>query len=391
MYLAWRASDAQGQIQQGRSEATDSQALAAKLHRQGLTLLEAQTAPKPQAPSRRELIHTSFHLAQLTRAGVPLLDALHDLRASASSTTQGASITAQIHALENGQSFSAALAQQGYQAVIVSLVHAGEASGQLPEMLEQVCEELKWQDELAAQLRQAFSYPLFAASVVAGVLMFLLAYLIPQLAGFLTALGGGLPLSTRILIATSGLLLKLGLPLLLLLLGAGLIMLWQRQYRPALALWLDRQILRLPILGALISELLIARIAGTLARLYAAGIPLLEGLALCRGVTRNQALNLALQEAATAIRNGQGITASFAQTRLFSPLVLRMLRIGEQTGALDRALANVAYFHERDARERINRIQSLIEPVLTVVLGLLLALIMLSVLGPVFNAMGQVR
>lgn len=153
----------------------------------------------------------------------------------------------------------------------------------------------------------------------------------------------------------------------------------------------DGYLLRLPVLGPIVKKIVLARFAGFFGLLYGAGLPILECLQICEGIMGNRVLSAAVAQAGQQIREGQGVSASFAQVGLFPALVLRMLRIGENTGQLDGALANVAYFYDRDIKEAIERVQALVEPTMTVILGLLLAWIMSAVLGPIFDTISQLR
>jgi type IV pilus assembly protein PilC len=389
MKLAWRAVAPDGRIVTGWHEKVTNEELARHLNGRGLTLLHARLRRMPRHRlSRRERLFFFFELEQLLRAGVPLLDALGDL---CEAPRLQAMTAALMLAIEAGATFSQALSEQGFDAVTVNLIRAGEASGRLPEVLEKIVQSLHWQDELAAGIKQALTYPLFALAVIVGAVIFLLVQVVPQLVLFLQALSAPLPLPTRILIAASNLVLNFGLWFLALLIPLLALFIYLIRTRSGWALHFDRLLLRLPLVGDVLLAQLSARFAHALALLYEAGIPLLDALALCEGFAGNRALTQAIAQAASAVRSGSGLADAFAQTRLFPALVIRMLGIGERTGALDTALAHAAHYHERDVKERVAQMQALIEPCLTLVLGGLLALLMLAVLGPVFSAMGTVR
>ncbi|MCG9107325.1 type II secretion system F family protein, partial [Laribacter hongkongensis] len=158
-----------------------------------------------------------------------------------------------------------------------------------------------------------------------------------------------------------------------------------RRRSAAAALLFDSWKLRLKPVGPVYQKVILARFAATFALMYSAGVPVLTALQVCEQGAGNLRVAQALADSRRRITEGQGITDSMAASELFPPLVLRMLKIGEQTGALDTALANVGYFYDRDVKESIDRLQALIEPMLTVALGLLLALVMSAVLGPIYD------
>ncbi|WP_083300912.1 type II secretion system F family protein [Jeongeupia sp. USM3] len=398
MQFRYRAVDGDGRIRRGTMDAANAADLELRLKRLALALISAR--PARALPGllagrigRRELVSFCFHLEQTSRAGVPLIEGLVDLRDSVEHPRFRMVIAQLVEEIEGGRLFSQALALHPavFNPLFVSLVRAGEASGQLVTVLANLAESLKWQDELAAQAKKVLSYPVFVAVVVVAVIAFLLSYLVPQLVEFMRSINQDLSFNTRLLIALSELLVGYGAWLLLLppVLWAG-VLLWARR-NPALALRLDALKLAAPFVGGTLKKLSLARFADQFGLLYSAGLPILDALAICESVVGNRAIAAALARVRVQIGQGGGIAASFEREQLFPPLVLRMLKVGEQTGGLDTGMRNVAYFFHRDVREAIARIQGLIEPTMTVVLGLLLLWVMSAVLGPIFDTIGRLR
>jgi type IV pilus assembly protein PilC len=250
---------------------------------------------------------------------------------------------------------------------------------------------LKWRDELAAKIRKAVSYPAFTAAVVVGAVTFLMIYLVPQLVQFLRAMGQELPWQTRALIAVSDAFvhrwyLIFGAPVALVVAAATAV-----RGNPALRYRLDAALLRLPLAGTLLTKIELARFAATLALMYKSGIPLLDGLRQAEDAVVNRALREVLGRARRLIAQGAGLAEAFASLGLLPATLIRMLRVGERSGDLDRALDHVTYFYNRDVDETIERLQSKIEPTLTLILGLLLAWVLSAVLGPVYDAIGNIR
>ena len=149
--------------------------------------------------------------------------------------------------------------------------------------------------------------------------------------------------------------------------------------------------LKVPVIGPVLHKIILARFATFFGLMYGSGITILECIRLSEGIVGNRMVAAGLRRAAQLISDGQSVALAFQNTGIFPPLVLRMLRVGEATGGLDRALRNVSYFYNREVREKIERAQSLIEPAMTVTLGLILGWIMLSVLGPIYDTMSQLR
>jgi len=160
---------------------------------------------------------------------------------------------------------------------------------------------------------------------------------------------------------------------------------------PAVAYAIDHYKLTLPLIGPILRKIILSRFAASFAMMYSSGITVLDAIRSCEEIVGNRPLQNALRIAGQQIADGKNMTAAFTDLGLFPPLVIRMMRIGENTGALDTALLNVSYFYNREVREAIGKLQAMIEPALTVVLGLILGWVMLSVLGPVYDAISKMK
>jgi len=395
----YKAMNEQGRTLQGTLDAMNAADLEVRLSRMGLDLVNFQEMRgRTRKDNRRgvkrvDLITFCLHLEQLLSAGVPMLEGLADLRDSTYSPRLRDVTSSLIEAIEGGRTLSAAMSDYPvvFSSVFVNLIRVGEQSGQLPRVLAHVVESLKWQDEQEAFMQRLFMYPAFMAVTLTGVLIFLMAYLVPELLKFVQAMGEELPLHTQILITVSGFVgqywyVVLGLPVLVV---AGLTVLVKSD--PRAALQFDRLLLRVPVLGPILQRIILTRFVNFLAIMYGSGIPVLESMRLCADTAGNRAIQQAVLEAARLIGEGSSISAAFEATRLFPPLVLRMLRVGEGTGELERALGNVTYFYTREVRESIERLQTMIGPAMTLILGGLLGWVMLAVLGPIYDLISRVR
>jgi type IV pilus assembly protein PilC len=278
-----------------------------------------------------------------------------------------------------------------FDEVMVNLIRAGEETGSVPHVLNNLLESLKWQDELAAHTKKLIMYPAFLGTVVVAVVMFMMIYLVPKMAGFIRNMGQALPLQTKILIATSDFFVNywyvvIGLPIVL----AVSITLLIKQ-NPAARYRFDDIKLRLPWIGSILKKIILSRFASVFAMMYASGITILDSIKTTEDIVNNAVIKDGLKRVGHLISEGQNVTAAFQQVDLFPPLVLRMLRVGENTGELDVALTNVSYFYNRDVRESIEKVQAMIEPVMTVIIGLILGWIMLAVLGPIYDIITKMK
>jgi type IV pilus assembly protein PilC len=393
----YRAAFEDGRITKGRIEALHEIDLAAQLKRLDMSLLSAKVIPSRSAAvksmPRRDVLGMLFQLEMLIRAGVPILEALADLR-DASDTPAGRNLAGSLfEKIEAGASFGEAVGSFPgvFSETVVNLIRSGEVTGQLPQVLKEIVRSLKWQDEMAANTKKLLAYPAFVMVVVGAVVFFLMIYLVPQLVGFLTNMGKAIPLQTRALIAVSKFFVNYwwvilaGPPLLV----SGLMAL--SAAFPAVRYKLHQLKLNLPVLGPVFKKITMARFADTLALMYKTGIPLIEGLAYCQNITGNVVIQTAIRRARDRVSTGTPLSDSFLSEQLFPPFVIRMMRVGEATGGLDASLANISYFYSRDIDESIAKVQSMIEPALTVVMGLILGWIMLAVLGPIYDTIGSMK
>lgn len=396
--MQYRAVDERGRVSRGRLEAADLGHLELRLTRMGLELIGgAEAVRRPGARGlrvgRRELIHFCFQLEQLLSAGVPVLDALADLGDSAATARLRVLVGVMAESIESGRTLSEAMEElpQVFDAVFVGLLRAGESSGEVEAVLRSVSASLKWQDEQAAKVRKLLAYPLLAGGVMLAVMVFLMTGLVPQLVAFIAMMGQELPAHTRALIATSDVLVRywyfvVFVPPALIVACAVL-----ARASPALRLAIDALALRIWGVGPLLEKVILARLAKCFALMYASGITVPECTRLCEGVVGNEAVAKATRRAGRRIAEGASISDGFEHSGLFPPLVLRMLRVGESTGALDRALRNVAYFYERDVQEAVERLHTVIGPTITLVLGAVLFWIIVSVLGPIYGTITSIE
>jgi type IV pilus assembly protein PilC len=278
-----------------------------------------------------------------------------------------------------------------FSKVFVSLIRSGEATGQLPEVLSSLNESLKWEDELASHTKKLLMYPAFVGTIVLSATFFLMIYMVPQLKQFVKNMGQALPPQTQLLFFVSDLLvgywwLFLSVPVLVVV-AAQLVL----RSNPIARLRLDGMKLALPIFGPILKKIILSRFANTFAMLYAAGIPILESIRTTQDIVGNRVVRKALVRVEQSIREGQNVAGAFHDAGLFPPLVVRMLRVGENTGGLDKSLRNVSYFYNRDVKESVEKAQTLIEPMLTLFMGALLGWIMLSVIGPVYDVISKIK
>jgi len=395
---SYRAINDQGKSLKGLQDAANLIDLEQRLKRSGMDLIDAKadsgnTGIMPKKVKRPELITFFFNLEQLASAGVPLLESLADLRDTMHDQTFREIIANLVESIEGGKKLSQAMAMHpaAFDNIFVSLTHAGEESGRLPEVLAHITESLKWQDEMSSHTKTIMIYPAFVGTIVLGITFFLMIYLVPQLVGFIKGMGQEIPIQTRILLATSEFFVAywyilVALPIILFIATKLSVKL-----SPTMQLKFDTLKLNMWVTGPILRKIILARFANTFAIMYGSGISILECIAITRDVVNNLAVSKSLADVTLEIEAGKNLTQSFQQTNMFPPLVIRMLKVGEATGSLDKALLNVSYFYDRDVKDSIKKVQVMIEPTMTIVLGAILGWVMLSVLSPIYDLIGKVQ
>ena len=393
----YRAVDASGRILNGELAANSEAELDTRLLQIGLQLVTCNALSKRQIGAagkkvdRRELINFCFHLEQAHRAGLPILEALRDLRDSTANPSFRNVLASISLAVEGGKSLSEALADfpTTFDHVFVALVRAGEHSGELSRVLARMTETLKWQDELVSQTKKLMLYPAFVGTVVFAVVFFLMLYVVPQMGAFLKTMGSEMPIHTRALIATSDVVVEfwyllIGAPVVL-----GFAANWLVRHDPGSRRTFDGMKLRVWVFGPILSKIIMSRFVTYFQIMYASGITIVDALKTSRELAGNVVIADAIDQVSAYVDEGNSLSSAVGQAGLFPPLVLRMVKMGEDIGKLDEALENVTYFYNREVNEAVDRLQTLIEPAMTVILGLILGWVMLSVLGPIYDTIGN--
>ena len=395
----YKAVDGAGRVNAGKMDAANIADLEMRLQKMDLDLVNCKdlgaTGPRGSAGGikRRDLITFCFHLEQTSKAGVPILESLEDLRDSAENPRMREILSAMYESIEGGKTLSAAMSDypKVFSKVFSSLVKAGEESGEISKIFFELGESLKWQDEQAAMTKKLLMYPLFVGSVVIGVIFFLMIYLVPELLSFIRNMGQEVPAHTKALIFVSNIFvdywyLLAGIPIIIAIgISIGV------KTNPKIHYQVDSLKLKIPLVGPILRKIILARLAGFFAIMYASGITILDCIETGEQIVGNKAMEEAVHQVGVNISDGATLSSSFESAKLFPPLVLRMLRVGETTGALEVALQNINYFYTRDVKESIERLQTMIEPGMTVILGGIIAWVMFSVLGPIYDLITKIK
>lgn len=352
-----------------------------------------ETGPLPVAGKKvrsREVTIFTRQLASLIKAGVPILQSLGILVDQTENRSFAGILRLVQGSIKEGAFFSSALSQYPrlFPPLYVSLVRAGEGSGALPEALQKIADYRSRQEELLTDVKMALAYPILMAVVGIGTIAFMLIFVIPKLTQIVVSAGQELPLPTRFLISVSG---ALSNPWLWVVVCA-VVLFVRRQLSASYArLPLSTFLLRVPLLGNFIIKNEIARFSRTLELLIRNGIPILQGLRIAIPVLSNDAVKIKLEQSCADLEQGGSFGKSLKQAGIFPPFMTNLVTVGEESGRIADALAEVAEAYEKDVERSTKAASSILEPVLILGLGLVVGFIVVAMLLPVFqiNVMSQ--
>lgn len=394
----YKAIDASGKFITGSLDAGNTNDLELRLEKMDLDLVTfKQKEPGSDLfgrnkIGRRDLINFSFYLEQLTRAGVPILEGLADLRDGEDNPTFRDVITGLIEAIEGGNSFSQALAlyPKIFDDVFISLIRVGERSGRMSHVLVDITETLKWQDELLGKARKIMTYPAVIGTLVLSVVMFMMIFVVPDIMDAIVGLGGAVPLETRILMATSHFLVDFWYLVLAAPFAIYYILKYFYRTSSSARFKLDGILLKLPIIGTVNEKIKISRFTRYFSLMFASGITVLDAINLSKGVLSNTVLEDGIERAWQQISEGSSISEAFKNIGIFPPLVVRMLRVGESSGQMDKSLNNVSYFFDRDINDSIEKMEPVLQTSLMATIGLIVMWLALSVLDPIYDTIATI-
>lgn len=383
----------------GVMPANNEQELEQKLRNNGIDLLSAKQKSKGFSLSsankitRKDIISVTFQVEQLMRAGVPLMEILDDLKDSFESDTVKQMLASIYESMQGGNTFSASLKEyeKDFGEVYISLVSVGESTGNLEDIMLDLANMLKWEDELVSKAKKVMIYPAIVAVVVISVVILMMLFVVPELLGFITSMGGEIGFATSSLIWTSNFIQTYILELMIAPVIVVTAMKWWRSQSPEFKIKTDEMSLNVPIIGEVIYKLKLARVANSLAVMYAAGVSFPESLRMASITAGNKYLEGNILRSVEMIEQGKPIHESFREADVFPSMAIRMVKVGELSGGMDTALKNVSYFYDREAKELIEKIEPTIEPILTVIMGFIVGWVMIAVLGPIYDTIAQVQ
>lgn len=398
--FAYTARDSKGKVFKGTVDAASATAVAGRLRADGYFVTSVQplagkssVAKKellPKRVSKKDLSIFCRQIGTLLQAGVPVTEALEVTRNQTSNSVLAEAIKKTAASVQTGESVSGAMDKlpKAFPPLLVRMVEAGETTGTLDSTFENMAQHFKRDYELQQKIVGALTYPAVVMIIAVVVVVLLMVVVIPNFVGMFSDMGTELPLPTRMMMAVGN---------------------WSQHYWPLLIgvlvaiplvlsayirteqgkSWRDRVVLKIPVIGLLLTQMEVTRFSRTFGVMVSGGIPIVQAMNMISRVVSNTVIQQAFREATDSIQRGGSLSAALAKAKVFPEMVTQMLEIGENTGSLDMILNNIAEFYDGEVDTQVKALTTLIEPVVIFFLGGIVALVVASVMLPMFEMMGQ--
>lgn len=391
--FAWEGTDKKGNRVKGESRGINSNIIKAELRRQGVVPLKVKkksalaTAGKGKAIQPKDIAIFTRQLATMLSSGVPLVQAFDIIgRGHENPKMQELVLTVKAD-VEGGSNLADSLRKHPlyFDDLVCNLVEAGEAAGVLDTLLDKIATYKEKTEALKSKIKKAMFYPTAVMVVAFIVTAILLIFVVPQFESLFKNFGADLPAFTQMVVNMSRFMqdywyLVFGG------VGAAIYGILQAKKRSRkFNHWLDRTVLKLPVIGDIMTKAAIARYARTLSTMFAAGVPLVEALESVSGATGNIVYSDAVLRMRDQVATGQQLQLSMTQTGLFPNMVVQMVAIGEESGSLDQMLGKVADFYEREVDDAVDGLSSLLEPLIMAILGVLVGGLVVAMYLPIFK------
>ncbi|WP_070989577.1 type II secretion system F family protein [Halofilum ochraceum] len=393
----YTARDRSGSRVTGAVEAGSVDAVAGQLFDQGITPIDIQQRARSRGPglrrrlgmdqpSRDDIVMFSRQMYTLTRSGVPLIRGLTQLAESTRNPVLRETIRTVMADLESGRELSGSLARHPrvFSPLYVAMIRVGEDSGRLEESFERLTRYLERERDTVRQIKQAVRYPTIVVAAIAIAIFILMTYVIPVFADVFERFDAQLPLMTRVLIAVSNFFAAYWWAILIAIGGAWYgLKLWRRTENGALR-W-DRGKLKTPIIGDILLRATLARFARAFSMSQRSGVPILQAMNVTAAAVDNVWISRKVLGMREGIERGESLSRTAQRTEVFTPLVIQMISVGEESGRLDEMIDEVADFYEREVDYDVQNLGSLVEPILTIGVAILVFLLALGIFLPMWD------
>ncbi|WP_166209485.1 type II secretion system F family protein [Cognatiluteimonas telluris] len=389
----WEGKDKRGVKMKGEQPAKTESFVRAELRRQGITPSAVKLKKKPlfgSSGSRikgKDIAVFSRQIATMLRSGVPIVGALEIISSGHKNPKMATMVGALKTDIESGSSFSEALGKHPVQfdELYRNLVKAGESAGVLDTVLETIATYKENTESLKGKIKKALFYPAMVVAAALLVSSILLVFVVPQFEEVFKNFGAELPAFTQIVINLSRFMVGWWWLILLWVVGAGVAFVAAKKRSLAFSHFLDRMMLKVPVIGKVLHDASVARFARTLAVTFKAGVPLVEALDSVAGATGNTVYEQAVKRIRDDVAVGYQVNVAMKQVNLFPHMVVQMTAIGEEAGALDTMLFKVADFYEEEVNNAVDALASLLEPLIVIILGVVVGSMVVAMYLPIFK------
>ncbi|CAG4976569.1 Type II secretion system protein F [Lysobacter luteus] len=391
--FVWEGTDKRGVVMKGEQVAKNANFLRAELRRQGITPKVVKPKPKPLFGSAGKPVTPldiaifSRQIATMMKAGVPIVGALEIISSGNKNVRMQKMVNAIRADVESGSSLSESIGKHPVQfdELYRNLVRAGESAGVLETVLDTVATYKENLEALKGKIKKALFYPAMVMAVALLVSAILLIFVVPTFEDVFQGFGADLPAFTQMVIGLSDFMVAWWWLIALGLAGAGVATVMAFKRSTAFQHFVDRMVLKLPVIGQIMHNSSIARFARTLAVTFKAGVPLVEALDTVAGATGNTVYEEAVFRVRDDVAVGYPVNMAMKQTNLFPHMVVQMTAIGEEAGALDTMLFKVAEFYEQEVNNAVDALSSLLEPLIMVFLGVIVGGMVIAMYLPIFK------
>lgn len=396
-HYRYKVINENGRYVNGKMSADNPSDLATILRATGLELVSYKEEKQKSAGlfdkiKAKDLISMFVHLEQLERAGVSIIDSINDLRETADSVRIKNLMHEIYESIKNGNLFSESLAKSPdiFNSTYIGLIAMGEKTGNLASAFASIIEDIKWNMDIRRKTRKATTGPMFGILLMFVVMGVMTSIVVPKVTGFLMSQDIELPFMTIALIKFSDF-IKNNWYFIIFTLPALWIIVKILARSPEIAVRIDEIKLKLPIIGPIMNKIDAAKFCQFFAMTFKSGLGVLECLEASSGVIQNKAMKRGITVVKQQVSDGQSLAKSIALTGYFPNLVVRMFKIGEESGNMENALQNIKFFYDREINDSIDRLVSMIQPTLTMVMGGMIAWITIAVFGPIYGTFSKLR
>lgn len=380
----------------GEITAANEVDLEERLKEIGLDLVSHREISKKKTSSRgrvklEDLIVFCLHFEQLDRAGVPVLDSIADVRDAAENPRMRDIMAGVYESVKGGELFSEALSHypQVFDEVFVGLIATGEKTGDLSESFTHLAEHMKWTNDIRRKVKKAIRYPIGLLVVMLIVISVLMVFVVPKLIDFIVSQGFEVPLHTRALIATSDFFSEYWYLILAFPVVITVFIKVMNRVSEGFAYRFDNMMLHMPAVGPTIRKIDMARFTHFFSVLFKSGVDILQSLDAANKVVGNRVLKESIVTTRRSVAEGRSLTDSLRISNQFPMLVVRMFKVGEDSGNMNDALENINFFYNREVNDSVDKMVGMIQPALTIVMGALIFWVISSIFGPLYQSFSQ--